>query len=139
MLKFQSTKLDKLIKKLNETNDLKVASLPRIIMLKTSMSKLALLLLFSAATAPAASNPVIHFAFPQSQRTFGAAYNDSLANLTVINTVGAPAYFRAGGDYNDSWTRDGSLNPWNAGTRLIWCWATVPTPRSDATEKTKSK
>jgi len=87
-------------------------------MLKISMSKLALLLVFCVASASAATAPVIHFTFPKSQRTFGAAYNDSITNLMVINTVGTPAYFRAGGDYNDSWTRDGSLNPWNAGSLL---------------------
>ena len=87
-------------------------------MLNNSLFRLTLLLLASVATATAAVTPVIHFTFLQSQRTFGAAYNDSITNLTVINTVGDPAYFRAGGDYNDSWTRDGSLNPWNAGSLL---------------------
>jgi len=87
-------------------------------MFNISMSKLTLLMFVSIATASVGAAPVINFTFPQSQRTFGAAYNDSITNLMVINTVGSPAYFRAGGDYNDSWTRDGSLNPWNAGSLL---------------------
>jgi glycogen debranching enzyme len=65
-----------------------------------------------------ATPPVVNFTYAQSQGTFGSAYNDSITNLTVINTIGNPSYFRAGGDYNDSWTRDGSLNSWNAGSLL---------------------
>jgi hypothetical protein len=102
----------------DEINELIVIALRKMNMLNISTPKLALLLVFNAAIASAATAPAIHFAFPQSQRTFGAAYNDSITNLTVINTVGNPPYFRAGGDYNDSWTRDGSLNPWNAGSLL---------------------
>jgi hypothetical protein len=97
----------------DEINELMVITLR-----KKNMLKLALLLIFNAAIASAATAPAIHFVFPQSQQTFGAAYNDSITNLTVINTVGNPVYFRAGGDYNDSWTRDGSLNPSNAGSLL---------------------
>jgi hypothetical protein len=52
--------------------------------------------------------PILRFEHSQSQATFGMAYNDSITNLTVINTVGHPTYFRAGGDYNDAWTREQS-------------------------------
>ncbi len=77
-----------------------------------------LTVIFRDRTEAAVIAPTIQFAYPESQAAFGKAYNDSITNLTVINTVGRPVYFRAGGDYNDAWTRDGSLNSWNAGSLI---------------------
>jgi hypothetical protein len=68
-------------------------------------------------THSAVSTPIITFVNSSTQQTIGNAYNDSIYNLTVTNTVGSPTYFRAGGDYA-VWTRDGSLNSWAAGSLI---------------------
>ena len=67
------------------------------------------------------------------QSRLGAAYTDALENLLRINTLpdltqahnasglltGDPAFFiRAGGGYDQPWTRDASLNSWNAASLL---------------------
>ena len=67
------------------------------------------------------------------QGRLGTAYQDALTNLLRTNTVpdllhthngsglmtGDPAlYVRAGGGYNEPWTRDASLNSWNAASLL---------------------
>ena len=67
------------------------------------------------------------------QSKLGTAYTDALQNLLRINTMpdltraydasglltGDPAFFvRAGGGYDQPWTRDASLNSWNAGSLL---------------------
>ena len=67
------------------------------------------------------------------QNKLGTAYDDALENLLRVNTVpdlahahdasglltGGPAFFlRAGGGYDQPWTRDASLNSWNAASLL---------------------
>ncbi len=67
------------------------------------------------------------------QSKLGTAYKNALENLLRINTVpdlthahdasgllmGDPAFFlRAGGGYDQPWTRDASLNSWNAASLL---------------------
>lgn len=69
------------------------------------------------ASEAAAASPAISFAYGLSEQTFGKIYDSAIHNLTVLNTVGHPAFFQAGTDYpNDAWTRDGSLNTWAAGS-----------------------
>ena len=91
----------------------------------------------TAATAPAAvtriSNaPILQFQNALTQRTLGRAYDDALDNLLRINTVAdaenkhdkaglmsdSKLFIKAGGGYNDPWTRDASINSWNAASLL---------------------
>ena len=88
-----------------------------------------------------AANPAANFSanapqlqFPDRllQSTLGRAYDGALDNLLRINTVSdvqnkfdptgrmaAPRQFiRAGGGYDTPWTRDASLNSWNAASLL---------------------
>lgn len=82
-------------------------------------------------TVPTA--PVLTFGNRMVQSTLGAAYQDAADNLLRINTVpdtdhkhaasgrmtGDPAFFvRAGGGYDQPWTRDAALNTWNAASLL---------------------
>ncbi|WP_165864695.1 DNRLRE domain-containing protein [Capsulimonas corticalis] len=76
----------------------------------------AVLFLAPSARAQVAA-PTIAFANSANQQTFGKSYSDSVYNLTVINTVNSPTVFRAGSDYAE-WTRDSSLNCWNAGSLI---------------------
>ena len=81
----------------------------------------------SAAAAP----PAIEFANPASQALFGTAYQEALDNLLRTNTIGYDAKYdksglldpatgivRAGGGYDQPWTRDASVNSWNATSLL---------------------
>ncbi len=81
----------------------------------------------SAAAAP----PSLEFANPGSQALFGTAYQEALDNLLRTNTIGYDAKYdksglldpatgivRAGGGYNQPWTRDASINSWNATSLL---------------------
>ena len=82
--------------------------------------------------SPPADGPALTFARPQVQHRLGVAYQDALANLRWINTVpdtarahnaaglmtGPGLFVRAGGGYNEPWTRDASLNSWNAASLL---------------------
>jgi glycogen debranching enzyme len=86
-----------------------------------------------AQTAPVAIAPVLTFDDRMVQSTLGIAYQNATDNLLRINTVpdtekkhnaaglmtGDPGLFvRAGGGYNEPWTRDASLNTWNAASLL---------------------
>ena len=77
--------------------------------------------------------PRLIFQNPAVQSTLGTAYEAALENLLKINTVpdlahahnasglltGDPALFiQAGGGYDQPWTRDASLNSWNAASLL---------------------
>ena len=83
--------------------------------------------------SPAASAPSLAFKDRKVQSLLGVAYGSALDNLLRINTVpdtakkhnaagmmtGDPGQFvRAGGGYNEPWTRDASLNSWNAASLL---------------------
>ncbi|BDI31115.1 hypothetical protein CCAX7_31660 [Capsulimonas corticalis] len=87
----------------------------------------------SAAPDPVVRAPVLTFQDRMAQSTLGDAYQNALDNLLRINTVpdtekahnkagmmtGDPGMFvRAGGGYNEPWTRDASLNSWNAASLL---------------------
>ena len=91
----------------------------------------------ATATAPAAAMrnadaPKLRFDNNLTQRTLGRAYNDALDNLLRINTVAdaenkhdkaglmsdSKLFVRAGGAYNEPWTRDASINSWNAASLL---------------------
>lgn len=71
--------------------------------------------------------PTIRFADPAVQARLGVPFEKSLDNLLTINTVSFdPAHYnstglmrgkvflRAGGDYQQPWTRDAAVNSWNA-------------------------
>lgn len=82
-----------------------------------------------AAGSPAA--PQLEFADPASQTLFGTAYQEALDNLLRTSTIGydpkydksglldpATGIVRAGGGYDQPWTRDASINSWNATSLL---------------------
>ncbi len=86
-----------------------------------------------ARSASAASRPALRFADASTQSTLGAAYTKALTNLLDVNTVRYdPAvynqsglltdppgtFLRAGAEYPQPWTRDASVNSWNAGSLL---------------------
>ncbi|MEU7474549.1 glycosyl hydrolase family 65 protein [Lentzea sp. NPDC042327] len=97
---------------------------------------LALLVVSGAVTAatPAAAvvtPPSLRFANPHSQALYGNAYATALDNLLRRNTIAYdPRYnksglldpgtgiVRAGGGYEQPWTRDASINSWNATSLL---------------------
>ncbi|MEV4050327.1 glycosyl hydrolase family 65 protein [Amycolatopsis sp. NPDC049688] len=83
------------------------------------------------ATASPAPPPTLEFANPDSQALFGSAYAAALQNLLHTNTIGYDAKYdrtglldpatgivRAGGGYAQPWTRDSSVNSWNATSLL---------------------
>ena len=93
----------------------------------------------AVSALPPASVPVplqaprLAFQSRAVQSRLGAAYEAALENLLRTNTVpdladahnasgmltGDPAFFiRAGGGYDQPWTRDASLNSWNAASLL---------------------
>ncbi|MGC5168000.1 MGH1-like glycoside hydrolase domain-containing protein [Luteimicrobium sp. DT211] len=84
-------------------------------------------------TGSATTAPRLSFADPTTEATFGPAYQAALKNLLVTNTVpfddatynqsglmtADPATFvKAGGGYPQPWTRDASVNSWNAASLL---------------------
>ncbi|SEQ99427.1 hypothetical protein SAMN05216188_1073 [Lentzea xinjiangensis] len=84
-----------------------------------------------ASPAAAATTPSLEFANPNSQALYGSAYTAALDNLLRVNTVGYDAGYdksglmdpavgmvRAGGGYEQPWTRDASINSWNATSQL---------------------
>jgi len=87
-----------------------------------------------AGAAPATASPAppsLEFANPDSQALFGTAYSAALQNLLRTNTIGydprynrsglldpATGIVRAGGGYDQPWTRDASINSWNATSLL---------------------
>lgn len=93
----------------------------------------------ATAVAPAAApsslsqqEPALTFANPNSQARLGTAYGAALTNLLRINTISydPSAYdksglmdpevgiVKAGGGYPQPWTRDASVNSWNATSLL---------------------
>ena len=85
-----------------------------------------------AAATRLANAPVLQFENGLAQRTLGRAYADALDNLLRVNTVAdaenkhdkaglmssSKLFIKAGGGYNEPWTRDASINSWNAGSLL---------------------
>jgi glycogen debranching enzyme len=83
------------------------------------------------ARAPG-DRPRLFLSNPAAQSELGMAYANALRNLLDVNTVpcdpsynstglitGAPQLFvRAGGGYPGPWTRDASVNSWNAASLL---------------------
>ncbi|MBY8882813.1 MGH1-like glycoside hydrolase domain-containing protein [Actinacidiphila acidipaludis] len=84
------------------------------------------------AGTSAPSAPSLEFANPNSQALYGTAYQAALRNLLQTNTISwDPAVYnksglmdtgvgivRAGGGYPQPWTRDASVNSWNATSLL---------------------
>jgi hypothetical protein len=81
----------------------------------------------------ATSRPTLAFTNPSTQSTLGAAYAKALTNLFDVNTVPYDAsvynqaglmtnppntFIRAGAGYAQPWTRDASVNSWNAASLL---------------------
>ena len=75
--------------------------------------------------------PVLRFEVAGSQALFGVTYEAALENLLGINTVPfgevyaksglmdpAAGMVRAGGGYEQPWTRDATINSWNATSLL---------------------
>jgi glycogen debranching enzyme len=71
--------------------------------------------------------PALIFATPATEALLGEAYEHALDNLLRINVIPARAaqmrsgrvaagasFLRAGGDYDEPWTRDASVNSWSA-------------------------
>ncbi len=96
----------------------------------------ALVLMVTGATrtpVPPVHRPILIFADTAVQATLGAAYRLALHNLLDINTVAYDSatydatgflasppgtFVRAGGGYDQPWTRDASVNSWNAASLL---------------------
>ena len=87
--------------------------------------------LSGASPATAATPPSLRFANPDSQALYGTAYAAALDNLLRRNTLAydprhnrsglqdpAVGFVRAGGGYQQPWTRDASINSWNAASQL---------------------
>jgi hypothetical protein len=85
----------------------------------------------AADAAVVAAPPTIQFTNPDSQALYGTAYAAALKNLLQTNTIGYDARYdksglldpavglvRAGGGYDQPWTRDASINSWNATSLL---------------------
>ncbi len=91
----------------------------------------------SQTQTDARSAPVLLFASPARQATLGLPYQSAVDNLLQENTVPYAThgkakvynqtgllttepgtFFRAGGGYDQPWTRDASVNSWNAGSLL---------------------
>ncbi len=77
--------------------------------------------------------PTLTFEDSRLDATLGQTYRAALDNLLITNTLPAdlkkynrtglltgdpPMLIRAGGDYQDPWTRDASVNSWNAASLL---------------------
>ncbi len=83
--------------------------------------------------------PSLRFANPDSQALFGTAYSEALTNLLQTNVISYdPSVYdksglmdpgqgivKAGGGYPQPWTRDASVNSWNAASLLD------PSPRAE--------
>ncbi len=80
-----------------------------------------------------AKAPLLEFSNPRSQELYGAAYQSALKNLLESNTVSFDPetynksglmdlelgkFIRAGGSYDQPWSRDASINAWNAASLL---------------------
>ena len=114
---------------------------------------LALPLLVASLTLVEA--PQLRFERPAVQATLGAAYDKALDNLLRINTVPydparynrtgrmrGKTFVRAGGGYDQPWTRDAAINSWNAASLLepeaardtLWA-VTVPDPAGPVVQR----
>lgn len=96
-------------------------------------SQFAALLLGNIRPTAAQDAPRLHFEHRLPQGTLGKAYDAALDNLLRVNSIAdtegkynptglmatPPGTFvRAGGGYGEPWTRDASLNSWNAASLL---------------------
>ncbi|WP_406144656.1 MGH1-like glycoside hydrolase domain-containing protein [Streptomyces sp. NBC_01012] len=87
----------------------------------------------AAAAAEPSDRPTLTFADSTTQAKLGAPYAEALTNVLDINTVPYdPAvynssglmtddpqeFIRAGGGYEQPWTRDAAVNTWNAASLL---------------------
>jgi hypothetical protein len=87
----------------------------------------------TASDIAAGRRPTLTFADSARQATLGRAYELALHNLLDVNTVAYDAatydstgfladppgtFVRAGGGYHQPWTRDASVNTWNAASLL---------------------
>lgn len=87
----------------------------------------------TAAAASGAPRPTLTFANAATQAKLGAAYTKALTNLLDTNTVtydpsvynssglmtdNPQQFIRAGGGYEQPWTRDAAVNTWNAASLL---------------------
>ena len=86
------------------------------------------------APQPAPPRPQLTFpGQPSLQSTLGVAHRLAFENLLTLNTIRDPrqdhnrsglfrdppgSFLRAGGDYQTPWTRDASINSWNAASLL---------------------
>ena len=84
------------------------------------------------AAARISNAPTLRFENGLTQRTLGRAYDDALDNLLRINIIAdaenkhdkaglmsdSKLFIRAGAAYNEPWTRDASINSWNAASLL---------------------
>lgn len=105
--------------------------------MKLCLAALTAAAIICAAETPATATPVLHFSNAPTEATLGAAYNAAVRNLMDINTVAIKSspnaasynqtglisaipgtFIRAGGGYDQPWTRDASVNTWNAGNLL---------------------
>jgi len=87
--------------------------------------------LLSLVLQVAAPRPALHFVSPELQIRIGKPFEAALHNLLDINTVPYDAkvynqtelmkggrFIRAGGGYDQPWTRDAAINSWNAASLL---------------------
>ena len=87
----------------------------------------------AGAEADPVTGPELHFDKPELEALHGPAFRNALRNLLVTNTVPdtkkqynrtglfadpTGLFIRAGGSYATPWTRDASINSWNAGSLL---------------------
>ncbi|HVH72836.1 MAG TPA: glycogen debranching protein, partial [Candidatus Dormibacteraeota bacterium] len=85
------------------------------------------------AAAGSVAPPALSFADAKTEESIGVAYNDAVKNLLEINTVPydraeynrsgllydrSGTFIRAGGGYAQPWTRDASVNSWNAASMI---------------------
>ena len=111
-----------------------LALLPTALLLGTMQPTAAQTPIANATPVPMAmvNAPRLRFTNRLLQGTLGKTYDGALDNLLRINTIAdtndkrdptglmaSPRTFvRAGGGYQEPWTRDASLNAWNAGSLL---------------------
>jgi hypothetical protein len=85
----------------------------------------------ASAAAAAVTGPTLTFSNSATQSSLGTAYSLALTNLLDTNTVTEPAsydqnglmssnpdFIQAGTAYGQPWTRDASVNSWNAASLL---------------------
>jgi len=104
----------------------------------------------STPAAASAQAPTLQLGNEDTNAFLGASYTNALVNLLDINQVpydeatydatgflSGGTFFRAGGGYDQPWTRDATVNSWNAGSLLApdvarnTLWAVVKKPSDD--------